>query len=215
MYQTVLSILHSPQYGWPLDCAPAPEATAKALETQTPEEVAATLNDWVDSVVFGSEPPYGIEGSDAFTRWVIHRTFAVGREMWEVSTLVALGLAVDPPLDKIAEAKSVSEWLRNQSLRRSRLGFLLVDYTPEGDAEMIRREAKAKDIPLEWRDAGKGLVWQLAVVEGLIPTTLDALSAAYAATTPRLDEVRGKDAQQWLDGLRARDKGRPDPWGDL
>lgn len=211
-YAQVLSILHDSR-GWPADCAPAPEATARALETSTPEEVAETLDGYVDNVVYGSEPPHGITGTDAFRRWVIHRTFAVGREMWEVSTAVALGLAVDPPLDKIAEAKSVSEWLRNQSLRRSRLGFLLVDYTPEGDAEMARREAKAADVPLEWAQAGKAQIWALAVVEGYLPTTLDALSAAYAAKTPSLAEVRNLSAQDWLDNLRAADKGKPPVWG--
>lgn len=209
-YQNVLDILHA-SYSWPADCAPAPDATAKALETQTPEEVAAALNEWVNVAMDSGEPPYGLGWGGPYYRWVIHRTFAVGREMWEVSTAVALGLAVDPPLDKIAEARSVSEWLRNQSLRRSRLGYLLVDYTPEGDAEMARRQAKAQDVPLEWRE--HATIWALAVVDGMIPVALDALSAAYAASTPSLASIRGLDAQQWLDNLRADDKGKPRPWG--
>lgn len=209
MYQTVVSILRS-EYNWPTDCAPAPEATAKALETSLPSDVAESLDGWVDNVVYGSDPPYGIVGNAAYRRWVIHRTFAIGREMWEISTAVALGLAVDPPLDKIAEARSVSEWLRNQSLRRSRLGYLLVDYTPEGDAEMARRQAKAQDVPLEWSE--HATIWALAVVDGMIPVTLDALSAAYAASTPSLDSVRKLDAQMWMDVLRCDDKGKPRKW---
>ena len=211
MYETVLSILHAK--GWPADCAPAPEATKRALETQTPEEVAFVLDGWVNSVVDTTAPPAGITGWVEFKRWVCHRTFSVGREFWEYGTALALGQFVEVPVERGAEAQSVSEWLRNQSLGRKRDGYLLVDPTPEGAAEMERRKAKAADVPLEWRAAGKADIWALAVVEGMIPATVDALSAYYSVKNPSLGAVRGLTAQEWLDNLRAADKGRPPVWG--
>lgn len=209
-YEQTVSILHAK--GWPADCAPAPEATILALETQTPAEVAYVLDAWVNNVVDTTEPPHGITGWNAFRRWVCHRTFAVGREFWEYATALALGQIVEPPVNKGAEAQSASEWFRSQSLGRNRLGYLLVDDTPEGAAEMARREAKAKDVPVEWRQAGCSDIWRLAVIEGYIPTTIGALEAAYAAIAVQLRDVRGLDAQQWLENLRADDKRRPRPW---
>jgi hypothetical protein len=211
-YAEVVAILVGK--GWPEGTAPAPEATARALETQPPDEVAALLDGWVNGVVDSTEPPHGITGWDAFRRWVCHRTFAINREYWEYGTAIALGQIVEPPLDKIAEAQSADEWHRNQANRRTRLGYVLLDHTPQGDAELARREAKALDVPRAWAVAGKADIWHLAVLEGMIKAPLDAFSAAYAVNTPSLDSVRFLDADQWLANLRADDKRRPRPWND-
>ena len=212
-YETLKNILWTTR-DWPLGCAPAPEASARALATQTPEEVAQTLHQWVNDVVESTEPPYGIVGWTAFYRWVCHRTFAIGREFWEYGTALALGQAADPPLNKGPEAQSADEWLRNQSNRRTRLGLVLLDPTPEGDAELARRKKLAADVPRPWAKAKKSDIWELAVIEGMIPAPLDAFSAAYAVRTPSLDAVRFLDADQWLANLRADDKRRPRPWLD-
>jgi len=212
-YENLKSILWTDK-GWPLSCAPAPVASALALETQTPEEVAETLENWVNNIEDTTEPPYGLKGWNAYRLWIIHRTFAVGREFWEYGTMLALGQAADPPLDKAPEAQSADEWLRNHSYRRSRLGFVLLDRTPEGDAELARRERLAADVPRAWAAAGKALIWRLAVTEGMIPAPLDGFSAAYAVRNPSLDSVRFLDADQWLGNLRADDRRRPRPWND-
>jgi hypothetical protein len=79
---------------------------------------------------------------------------------------------------------------------------------------MERRKANASFVPPEWSQAGCTDHWRLAVIEGYIKTTLDAFSAAYAATTPRLDDVRHLDAQMWLDNLICDDQGKPRKWRD-
>lgn len=213
MYQTVVDILRGPDHEWPLDCAPAPKATERELATRPPDEVAYDLNEWVTRRADEMRGQAHIDSYATARRLVLHAHFAVGMKYWELETQKALGYVVDPPVDKIAEARSISEWLRNQALGRSRHGTLLVDDTPEGNAEMARRQAKAKDVPLEWATEGKGLIWSLAVIEGLIPTTIDALSAAYAQSTPSLASVRFLSPQQWLDNMRADDERRPRPWG--
>ena len=204
-YDEVLGILHE-DGGWPLDCAPAPVATARELASREAEEVADDLDSWVNDRADALSVIYPF---DEAKRLVLHSHFAINMKFWELETQKAFGYTVDPPLDLLPEAKSISEWARNQALGRSRLGALLVDDTPEGNAEMERRKAKAADVPLEWSQEGKGVIWSLAVTEGLIPATLGALEAAYAQTTPSLAEVRFLSPQQWLDNLRIR----PVPWG--
>lgn len=213
-YQTVLDILRGPDYDWPLDCAPAPQATERELETRRIDQVTEGLDSWVNRRADELRGSHHVDSFATARRLVLHAHFAVGMKYWELETQKAFGYVVDPPVDKIAEARSVSEWLKNQSLGRSRHGTLLVDDTPEGNAEMARRKAKAADVPLEWATEGKGLIWSLAVIEGLIPTTIDALSAAYAQSTPSLASVRFLSPQQWLDNLRAADERAPRPWGD-
>ncbi len=200
MYQTLLDLLHSAAYGWPADCAPAPEATAKALATQPPEAVAMTLDSYVYGEMTGRRPS-GLATDTDWYRQIVHEAFAEGKEMWENGTARALGLAVEPNADKIAAARSVDEWRRNQRLWRTWDGYVLLDQTPEGEAEMARRKAKAADVPLGW--AKKADFWALCVIEGSIPATTDALSAAYAVKSPSLDSVRFLDEQQYLDNLHA------------
>lgn len=212
MYQPVVEILRS--RGWPAGTAPAPEATAKALAAGTPDEVAATLDGWVNAAVDSTDAPHGITGWDEFRRWVIRRSFTAGQKFWELNTQIALGWVVEPPIDRVPEAQSADEWHRNLSERRSRLGYVLLDATPQGDAELARRKAAATDVPRAWRVAGKADIWYLAVLEGMQKAPLDGFSAAYAANSPSLDSVRFLDADQWLANLRADDKRRPRPWND-
>ncbi|HRI07844.1 MAG TPA: hypothetical protein PKW35_08510 [Nannocystaceae bacterium] len=202
MYETVVSILHSPPYNWPADCAPAPEATAQALGTETPEQIVATLDNYVRGCMTGRRPD-GLTSDSAWYGQLVHEAFAIDKEMYEYGTALALGSIVEPPEDKIAAARSLSEWRRNQLLGRSWEGYRLLDDTPEGNAEMERRKAKAADVPLEWAAAGKAEIWERCVWEGFIPSAVDALSAAYAVRYPSLDSVRNLDGQQFLDNLHA------------
>jgi hypothetical protein len=216
-YEEVCNLLWT-EKDWPRGTTPAPVATGVALETQTPAAVAETLDEYVWKILDQSERPTDFKTDAAWKRQLVHQAFGEGgKEFWEYGTALALGQISEPPLDKIAEAKSVSEWLRNHSLRRDRLGFVLLDHTPEGDVEMARREAKAADVPIEWVSAGKALHWRLAVMEGMIPVTLDGFSAVYAAKNPTFRDIRNLSAQDWLDNLRAarrqgsvREKWRPD-----
>lgn len=201
-YEELKNILWT-EKDWPLDCAPAPEASAVELAKSTPADVAEKLDDWLWNAADNSERPPDFPNDSAWKRQLTHQAFSIGKEFWEYGTALALGHFVEPPLDKIAEARSVSEWLRNQSLNRSRLGFPLFGNTPEGEAEYARRASKASDVPIEWAAAGKGLHWRLAVMEGMLPVTLDGFSAVYAAKNPSFDSIRNWDAQQWLDNLRA------------
>ena len=205
-YEEVCNILWT-EKDWPRGTTPAPVATGVALETEPPAAVADRLESYLLNAVYNSERPVDFPNNAAWKRQLAHQSFGEGgKEFWEYSTALALGQIVEPPLDKIAEARSVSEWLKNQSLRRNRLGLPLLDRTPQGDAEMARREAKAADVPIEWTFAGKALHWRLAVIEGYIPVPLDGFSAVYASKNPRFDDIRNWDAQQWLDNLRAAHK---------
>lgn len=211
-YDAVVSILRSRD--WPEGTAPAPGPVATALQSQTPEQVADALEGWIDNVVDSTEPPHGISGWGAFHRWVCHRVFSAGREYWEYNTAIALGQVVEPPVDRVPEAQSADEWHRNHSNGRNRLGYRLLDDTPEGAAELARRQARAADVPRAWRVAGRADIWSLAVMEGMQKAPLDGFSAAYAANSPSLDSVRFLDADQWLSNLRADDRRKPRPWND-
>lgn len=201
MYDTVVSILRS-EYGWPADCAPAPEATALALADSSPEQIASTLDAYVRAGMTGRRPD-GLDSDAAWYGQLVTETFTVGREMWEFGTALALGLTVEPPEDKIAAARSVAEWRANQAVGRSWEGFRLLDDTTEGQAEMARRKARADGVPLDWAQEGKAEIWARCCIEGFVPATTDALSAAYAVKYPSLDSIRHLDARQFLDNLHA------------
>lgn len=204
-YEELCNILWT-EKDWPRGSSPAPVASGVELEKRMPAEVAETLDNWLWDINAESERPPDFPSEAAWKRQLCHQAFATGKEMWEHNTALALGHIVEPALDKIPEARSVSEWLRNQSLGRNRLGFHLVDDTPEGADEMARRKAKAEDVPIEWVAAGKAMHWRLAVIEGYIPVTLDGFSAVYASKNPRFDEIRNWSAQDWMDNLRAAHK---------
>jgi hypothetical protein len=203
-------ILHD-KYGWPSDLNLSAGATELYLsQGHTPEEAAATADEFCwergDSVV----PPFGFTGSGY--EWIRYDYNHVS-EYWDRNTQVELGVGgEDAPVDKVTGAQSVSEWFSLIDKNRTRQGYILLDETPEGKAEMERRREKANFIPPEWSSIGKADIWRLAVLEGYIKTTLDAFSAAYAANTPSLDSVRKLDTQQWLDNLRCDDKGKPRKW---
>lgn len=205
MYQTVVDILRV--LGWPGGAAPAPIATAKALETQTPEQVADVLDAWVRRCMTGRRPD-GLTTDAEWYAQTAYEGFSIGKEFYEYGTQLALGQIVEIPVEMGPQARSLTEWRRNHALGYGYLGQRLWTDTPESQGEKARRLARIESVPLEWAKAGKGELWTRCVVEGLIPTTIDGFAAAYAQSTPSLDAVRNLDEQQFLDNLwAARRKG--------
>jgi len=209
-YGEVVQILRD-EYFWPVGVSPAPGAVATALATQTPEQVASVLERFCRGWAENNEPPYGypVSGPQGAYEWYRYRCFSDGKEYAELDSSIALGLQHELPEDRIREAKSVSEWIENMEMGRDRLGYKAIDITSEWWA---MRKAKAAQVPLEWSMAGAGLIYQLAVLSGTIQVGLTGFAVAYASTSPRLAEVRGLDAQMWLDNCRADDVHKPRPW---
>lgn len=196
------------EYGWPVGVSPAPNATAVALQTRDAEAAARTVDDFCHTY---QEPPYGYPGS-AY-EWARFALFCENVEYWELNTQIAFGQTTEPPLDKTEEAKTVSEWWNAQDHRRSRLGFLLWD---ADDADSVAWHehlfACALTVPPEWTTGTDPVIYQLACREGYIQPGVAGFGAAYASQTPRYADVVGLTAQQWLDNLRAADRGMPRPW---
>lgn len=193
MYDNVVSILRS-EFFWPLDCTPAPKPIAKALETETPQEIAARLNQWCWAqaarvVRYGVEP-----GSYNAYVHVRYQFFATRREYWTYNTALALGQFVEPPEDKTLPALTTTQWAENLAHGRDYLGYR--NHDPASD-EGARRRAKAANVPDEWVEAGLSRVWEFLALSD------------YPA---KLDDYRGLDTQQVLDNLWAGQRGAPRPW---
>lgn len=204
-YDEVLSILRESPYNWPLGISPEPEATATALETMGPAEVAAALDAYLDAQAAGMSFWNQVEPTKTILR---RRLFTENVEMWGTKTGVALGQIVEPPVDTIGPARSPSEWWAYQDQLRNRLGEKLCD-----SAEFVRRNSFLAIIPDEWLAPGMDpKIYRLAVREGYLPVGMTGFDPAYLQSNPKLNEVRGLDALQWLQNLQARDKGRPQPW---
>lgn len=207
-YDEVIEILRSDMYDWPLGISPEPAATETALATMAPTVIAQMLENYCHSY---TTPPYGYPGS-AY-EWARYAYFNEGCHFWGMNTLVALGLATDPPLDKVDEAKTVSEWYNAQDHGRTRLGFLLWD---ENDANSVAWHKHlftcARHVPPEWAAGTDPMVYVLACREGYIQPGIAGFGAAYASQMPRYADVRGLTAQQWLENLRETDHGKPWPW---
>lgn len=201
-YSTVVTLLRD-QYGWPVGVGPAPQPVAVALQRYKPSEIASMLEQYCQSA---GPAPFGYPGSSV--EWARYRLFNDGVEYWDLNTGLALGQVVELPVEKIREALSVSEWLDNLSKNHDRLGFK-AELT---DVQREARAAKASQVPLEWSIAGAGLIYQLAVLSGTIQTGLTGFQVAYQSKSPSLQEVRGLDAQQWLDNLRCDDAKKPRKW---
>lgn len=217
-YDAVLGILRGPSVPqpWPDDVAPAPSATETALQTMSPRDVAGRIEEFLWSAAGSINPPHPLKTQDECYVYLRYQYFSIGKEYWEYNTAIALGQIIEPPVDKVAEAKSVSEWLANQANGRTRQGYVLYETdNPASMADRVRREARAAAPPYEWSMLGKQLHWQLAVLEGYYATPVDALSAAYSVKVPSLDSIRNLDAQQWLDNLRCDDNHhKPRKWLD-
>lgn len=206
MYDDVVKILRD-QYGWPTSVvAPAPNATATALESSSDETVASTLDSYCEAGSANLQPPYGYPGSSY--EWFRYEHFAIQREYWELNTQIALGLTQETWKPLSNPAKSTMEWYDLQDKNINRKG----DQHLCAPEEWQIRLEHAAAVPIEWTRAGCGEIWQLAVREGYIPSGLSGFVAAYAQSTPSLDEVRNLDAQMYLDNLRCRDVGKPPKW---
>jgi hypothetical protein len=210
-YDEVLAIL-AEAYGWPSNLKPEPEATNAFLLEHDAQATADTLETYCQSTGANTVPPYGFDG-DGY-EWVRYDYFK-GGEYWSYYTQMALGVIVEPPVDKWADAKSVSEWFSHQAQVRTRQGFVILDLDNEfGLSDWTKRQEMAAFIPAEWSALGKHDHWRLSCIEGYIKFPTDAFSAAYAVQTPSLDSIRFLDSQQWLDNLRCDDNGKPRKWTD-
>lgn len=205
-YDEVLKILN-----WPAGVAPAPNATAQGLLTMD----AATVADKIEASCYGIEAPYGYPGTDY--EWTRYAKYNEGVKFWELTTAQALGIQpVDPPLDKVEEAKTVSEWWNAQDHNRNRLGFKLWNVNDEASvAQHEKQFAAALTVPPEWATGTDPVIYQLACREGYLKPKESGFHAVYTAQTPRFADVRGLSAQQWLDNLRAADRGQPRPWNPV
>lgn len=205
-YSSVLSLLHS-TYGWPADCAPDESAVEEALAAgQTPEQVAAALE---SALVAGAAQIGTFYGQTEDTKTILRRRlYGQAAHFNGTDTRVALGLIHELPVDTIGAAQSPSQWWEWQDRLRNRLGEKLCDAD-----EFARRMRYAAVVPMEWRGPGVDpLIYQLAVREGYLPVGMERFDPAYLQSVPKLSEVRGLDATQWLQNLQAHDKGRPWPW---
>ena len=206
-YDIVVEALKT-KLDWPTTVvAPAPNATQAALDAgQLPEDVARRLDTYCYDRAAQFQPPYGYPGT-AY-EYFRYENFSIGREYWELNTQIALGQTVETwqPLAKAAQ--STMEWYELQNRNINRLG----DQHLCDPSEWPSRLEHAAAVPIEWTRAGCGEIWQLCVREGYIPTGLSGFVAAYTQSTPSLDEVRGFDAQMYLDNLRCRDTRKPVKW---
>ena len=196
-------------YGWPVDCAPAPNATATALETMTDQVVADKMEAYCRAF---TQAPYGYPGT-AY-EWARFAYFNEGVEYWELNTQIALGLTVETPVPTVPEAKTVSEWWNQQDHNWTRKGDNKL--WDENDADSVAWHEKlfaaALTVPPEWTVGTDPVIYQLACREGYIQPGMSGFHAAYASQTPRYADVMGLTAQQYLDNLRAADRGMPRPW---
>lgn len=204
-YEQVLSILHDSR-GWPADCAPAPEATALALETRTPDEVAEALESWLDAKSAGRPAPPNYPGT--FREYLRYSYFSNGTEYWEENTQIALGFIALPIVSQDRVARTVDEWRENQSKGISYLGFRLYDPdNPMSVAEWENRLAAAARYDRHsapWYDAGMGETYRVLTTEGLFKKWV---AASFVKPAEYLDgnieTFYGSALQQVLDNLHA------------
>lgn len=196
-------------YGWPFDVTPAPDPVQFELDKgRTVEEVGDQLDQYVVDASAQFEAPYGYPGTSY--EYQRYRLFCTGREYWDLNTKIALGQTQELPVPVLGpNCKSVMEWHDNQAHNINRKGDGKLSDDP---ATLDARWVASNQVPLEWAQAGKDDIWALAVREGYIPTGVSGFEAAYAATTPSLDDVRFLDAQMWLTNLTCDDKGKPRKW---
>lgn len=170
MYETVVSILRGAPYNWPSDCAPEPTAIEEALTVpgNTPETVAARLEDFCRAQAAKIADPYGIPG--AAYNLIRYRFFSRNREMWRSNTRIALGLVVEVPVPQGRVARNVIDWWANQEENVSYLGYPML---PLDDADGVKeregrwRAALPENVPPIWSLNGLGIVYQFLVREGL------------------------------------------------
>ena len=188
-YEETLAILES--LGWLPGEFPDADQVALALDTETPEEVAAKLQAYLVAKSDGT-PPYFAEMEPHLTI-VRRKTFAGHfRRMYAA---IALGQSPDElHVDTIGEAKTVDAWVERLLLCRNRLG----EHAGDQD-EYDRRFAAGRVVPEEWQISEEtARLYQLLVWEGY--------------NLPPVASVRGLSRQEHLDNLRCTDRGWPLAW---
>lgn len=205
-YEQVLGILRVYPYDWTVNEGPHPDPTAIALETQTPEQVAHTLGNYVQSAAANMVPPYGAQESNS--EILRRRLFSGGVKYWSLNTSIALGQQVEIQVPTEGPAQSPTDWWNRQERLVNRIGEALCSAE-----EFARRNAYASLVPLEWRSSDMDpVIYQLAAREGYLPVGMEGFDPAYLQSTPRLKDVRGLSAYQWMENLRDADLGRPPTW---
>lgn len=190
-YEEINGNLHD-VYHWSQFARPANGPVEEALAAgQTSAAITSALHQFV---------------MNAFTQSAFYPTyeqasysiFVENGHFWVLNTAVALGLQHEAPVEKIREARTVAEFIDNLNHGYNRLGYRDDNCGPATEQGKLRRAA-AKVPPAEWK--GYEEIWELAILSGSIPVGLTGFSTAYAQTSPKLREVRGLDAQQYLDNL--------------
>lgn len=197
-------------FRWPAGVSPAPKSTEKALETKSDQEVAEILENFCRNMAMSNPKPWGFTNPDPGGAYTFYRYiyFCERKEFWEHDTSVALGLITELPEDKVPEATTVTGWLNNMAHLRDQWGYKLCD-----QAEYDRRLAYSLVPPPEWVDAGAAKIFQLAVLRGSIdPSGTTGFSQIAGPNSPLLNDVRGLDAQQWMENEAAVKHGTTRPW---
>lgn len=185
----VEAILHD-KHGWSEFAGPAPIATAVALETAPPSDVASALTNWVKSAQASYIYPSFWQAT--------YSLFCRGREYWEHDTAIALGQQVEFKAENVGRATTVTEWMDRLNHGYNRQGYKDLNAAPWTKQGQLRRAA-AETAPPEF--AGYEQIWALAVIAGYIPVGLTGFDPAYMQKVPRLSEIRGLDAQKWVENL--------------
>ena len=189
-YAEIVQTLHD--MGWSPFACPAPDPVALAIAGgKSDESIVSMLNTYVENAFSGSSFYPTFEQAS-------YSLFCEGKEMWALTTSLALGQQVEVPTAKIAPAHTVSQWLANMQHGYTRLGDFDGNCGPDSEQGKLRRAA-AKIPPPEW--VGHEGIWELAILSGSIQVGLTGFEPAYASKSPTLREIRGLDPQQFLDNL--------------
>lgn len=204
-YDEVLAVLRT-ERDWSEFCSPAPDPVALALETDSAETVASKLDSAVWATV-AAGLPWNVKQEDGY-EWACRQSFQTGQKYWDLNTSIALGQQVEQPVDSIGKAASPTDWWSHQEMLRNRLGEKLC-----AQDEFDRRAKYVASVPIEWTEWNGGAqIYQLAVREGYMPVGAAGFDPAYLTTNPRLKDVRGLSATQWMENLDANDQHKPLPW---
>lgn len=210
----VTAILRAATYNWTDLESPAPKATNKACLTESDQAVADRLGNWVLTQAGTLPWPYGVNSLADMIKWVRYEFFATRCKYWELNTSVALGQQSEEPVPHAAEAKTVDQWRTNLLNNVDRQGYPLYDLNDANSlAEKAQREAiAAGPCPSFWLKQADAESYQLGILTRYFPVPLGGFYDFYNPIQPFLNDCRGLTAQQYLDNLRARDKGMPLPW---
>lgn len=205
-YEEIVQKLRK-DYGWSIFAQPAQGPTEQALANGMPVETIVSLfHQAVLKVFTGSSfyPSYEQASYSLFR----------GREYVELDTAIVLGLQPpDPPVENIGRATTVTQWLSHLQRGYTRQGYKDTTGAPWTENGKLRKAASVIP-PEEWK--GYEQIWELAILAGYIPVGLTGFDIAYAQKSPRLSEIRGLDAQKWLENLNFIDSAHGDltglPW---